>query len=64
LLTISHLPLAKRQAWRTLFDHYVFQDNGDPAAHIPEPAQGIIGRSTPALRRVIKQFLLRALSSL
>lgn len=64
LLTISHLPEEKRRAWRVLFDHYVFQLNGDPAAHIPPAAHGIIGRSTPELRRMIKSFLMRALSSL
>jgi hypothetical protein len=64
LLTISHLPEHKRRAWRILFDHYVFRLNGDPAAHIPVSARGIIGRSTPELRRMIKQFLMRALSSL
>jgi hypothetical protein len=64
LLTVSHLPEHKREAWRVLFDHYVFKANGEPAEHIPEPARGIIGRSTPELRRTIKQFLMRALSSL
>lgn len=64
LMTISHLPEHKRNAWRILFDHYVFKANGEPAEHIPEPARGIIGRSTPELRRVIKQFLMRALTSL
>jgi hypothetical protein len=64
LLTISHLPEHKRQAWKILFDHYVFKANGDPAEHIPEQARGILGRSTPELRRMIKQFLMRALSSL
>ncbi|HEY7005367.1 MAG TPA: cupin-like domain-containing protein [Sphingomicrobium sp.] len=64
LLTISHLPEHKRQAWRILFDHYVFKTKGEPADHIPEHARGIIGRSTPELRRMIKQFLMRALSSL
>jgi hypothetical protein len=64
LLTISHLPEEKRRAWRVLFDHYVFRLNGDPAEHIPPSARGIIGRSTPELRQIIKQFLMRALSSL
>jgi hypothetical protein len=41
----------------------VFRLNGDPAEHIPVAARGIIGRSTPELRRMIKQFLMRALSS-
>ena len=64
LLTISHLPEHKREAWRVLFDHYVFKRNGEPAEHLPEHARGIVGRSTPELRRMIKQFLMRALSSL
>jgi hypothetical protein len=64
LLTISHLPVLKRRAWRVLFDHYVFKTYGEPADHIPEHARGIVGRSTPELRRMIKQFLMRALTSL
>lgn len=64
LLAISHLPEAKRLAWRNLFDHYVFRVNGDPAGHIPVAARGIVGRSTPALRRMLRQFLIRALQSL
>lgn len=64
LLTISHLPEHKRQAWRVLFDQYVFKTNGEPAEHIPEHARGIIGRSTPEVRQMIKQFLVRALTSL
>ena len=42
----------------------VFKANGEPADHIPEAARGILGRSTPELRRMIKQFLMRALTSL
>ncbi len=64
LLTIGYLPEHKRKAWRVLFDHYVFKTNGEPAAHIPEQARGMIGRSTPELRRMIKTFLIRALTSL
>jgi hypothetical protein len=64
LLTISHLPEDKRRAWRILFDHYVFRENGDPAAHIPASARGIIGRSTPEVRTSLRQYLIRALQSL
>jgi hypothetical protein len=64
LLTISHLPDAKRRAWRALFDHFVFRDNGDPAAHIPASARGIIGRTSPEVRRSLRQFLIRALQGL
>ncbi len=62
LLTVGHLPPEKREAWRVMFDHYVFRTGGDPAEHIPEAGRGILGRSTPQLRRAIKQFVLRALN--
>ena len=64
LLTISHLPEEKRWAWRILFDHYVFRENGDPATHIPASARGIIGRTSPELRKTLRQYLIRALQSL
>jgi hypothetical protein len=64
LLTISHMPEAKRRAWRVLFDHFVFQLDGDPAEHIPPGGRGILGPSSPELRRTIKQYLMRVLQSL
>lgn len=64
LLTISHLPEEKRRAWKGLFDHYVFREDGDPAAHIPASARGIIGRTSPELRKTLRQYLIRALQSL
>jgi hypothetical protein len=64
MLTISHLPREKREAWRALIDHYVFRANGDPAEHIPPAARGLLGESTPAQRAMIKQFLMRVLSQL
>ena len=61
LLTMSSLPNAKRQAWRTLFDHYVFRQDGDPVAHIPVGARGILGRSTAEVRKSLRQIIKRAL---
>jgi hypothetical protein len=62
LLTISHLPRPQREAWRQLFDHYVFRLDGDPAEHIPKHARGVLAETSPTLRQSIKQFLLRVLS--
>lgn len=62
IMTISHLPEPQRQAWRELFDQYVFQLNGDPAEHIPEHARGILARSSVPIRQQIRKFLLHVLS--
>jgi hypothetical protein len=62
LLSISQLPEREREAWRTMFDYYVFRRNGDPAEHIPTAARGILGESTRQLRQTIRQYLIRMLS--
>ncbi len=61
LLAIRHLPPAQRQAWRALFDHYVFETGDDPAAHLPKEARGVLGALTPQLARRIREFLIRGL---
>jgi hypothetical protein len=62
LLTISHLPLEQRKAWREMFDYYVFRLHGDPAEHLPAHAQGVLAKTSEPLRRSIKEFLVRTLS--
>jgi hypothetical protein len=62
LLTISHLPLAQRKAWREMFDYYVFRLHGDPAEHIPSHARGVLSKTSLPLRQSIKEFLIRTLS--
>ena len=61
VITMKNLPPSELAAWRAMFDHYVFGDNGDPAAHLPEPARGILGRRTPQLVARVKKLLLEAL---
>ena len=61
LLSISLLPEQKREGWRHMFDHFVFRREGDPAAHVPEPARGVLGPSTPGLRQRLREFVIRAL---
>lgn len=60
LLATKHLDASRREAWRSIFDHYIFRKNGDPAAHIPPEHRGILGPSTPQLRARMRQFLIRA----
>lgn len=49
------------EAWRPWFEHYVFRKHGDPAAHLPAAARGVLGESTPSLRQLMRQFLIRML---
>lgn len=62
VITIRDLPPNELRAWRNMFNHYIFGDNGDPAAHLPEQARGVLGRRTPELVARVKKLLLEALS--
>lgn len=62
IITMENLPPNELAGWRTLFDHYVFRDNGDPAAHVPERARGMLGRRTPEMVALVKKLLVDALS--
>lgn len=62
VITMKNLPPAELARWRVMFNHYVFQDNGDPVGHLPEEARGILGRRTPEMIARVKKLLIDALS--
>ena len=43
MITIAERPPAERQAWKALFDHYVFREAGHPLAHLPPERHGMLG---------------------
>jgi hypothetical protein len=53
ILALKPLPQGEREAWKRLFDHYVFDDE-DPAAHIPVERRNLLGRLTPTLVEQVK----------
>lgn len=61
LLTLRDLPGPERQAWRTFFDHYIFQTGGDPWEHLPEQARGLFGAMTPDKLARLKALLAKPL---
>lgn len=61
ILSVSNLPAARREAWRKIFDHYVFQTHGEPVAHLAPEHRGVLGRMTPQLSKYIKAWLLKGL---
>jgi hypothetical protein len=60
LLALKPLPPEQREVWRMKFDHYVFGASGDPGAHLPPHAQGLLGPPTKErlarIRAAIKQL--------
>jgi hypothetical protein len=63
LKNVRHLPPPQREAWRALFEHYVFESNGDPAAHLPLEARGVLGELNAATAGEVRAFLLRGLGA-
>ncbi|MEO8365024.1 MAG: cupin-like domain-containing protein [Pseudoxanthomonas sp.] len=60
ILTLKALPPAERAAWKSLFDHYVFNLE-DPAVHIPPSRRGILGKLDPELNATIKENIAKHL---
>jgi hypothetical protein len=63
LKNVRHLPPAQREAWRALFEHYVFEAQGDPAAHLPVEARGVLGTLDARVAAEVRGFLLRGLGA-
>ena len=61
LLTIKQLSSGKRDIWKTMFDHYVFESFGDPAAHLGDADKGVLGAMPEAEIARMKQGLLARL---
>lgn len=63
LLSIPNLPREKRKIWRDLFNYYVFQIDQNPAAHLPEDLEDIIGTFSPKRKKRLMERLSKNLSS-
>jgi hypothetical protein len=61
LVNMKGLPQPHKEAWRALFEHYVFGPEGQAAEHIPPARRGVLGPLTDQRLREIKQWLLRRL---
>jgi mannose-6-phosphate isomerase-like protein (cupin superfamily) len=61
---IKALPPEQRSVWRTIFDHYVFEANGDPAEHLPPHARGVLGQASPELLSRLRSMLRQMIGRL
>lgn len=62
LLSLRDLPPAQRDAWRVLFDHYIFDADDQTAAHIPPAARGVLAPMTDSNARQLRSMLLNRLN--
>ena len=45
---MSGLPADQREMWRAFFDHFAFQADGDPGAHLPSDLRDVMGKLSSA----------------
>lgn len=57
LTALKGLSPADKSYWKTMFDYYIFETEGDPVAHIPPAHRSALGPSTPKIRaELIRQL--------
>lgn len=61
LASLRARPASEREAWRAVFDHYVFGDADLAAAHLPQHAQGPLGPLTETVARRLRANVTRLL---
>lgn len=61
LYALRPLPDDQRAVWRTMFEHLVFQTEGDPVAHLPAAVRGVLGAPDRAGFERMRAMLLQSL---
>jgi len=62
LISLRDRPEPEKQAWRALFDYYVFGPADRPAAHLPEAARGSLAPMDETKARRLRAQLLHKLN--
>jgi hypothetical protein len=62
MMSVKSLPAIHRNAWKTMFEHYVFEVNGRTGTHLPESRRGILDSAKPDALKRLKSALSRILS--
>ena len=62
IISIKNLPNHQKEAWKAIFEHYIFNTEEDPMVHLPEHAKGVMGEMTFEQARKIRASLINALN--
>ncbi|ROQ21689.1 cupin-like protein [Marinimicrobium koreense] len=62
LLSLRDKPEHEKQAWKHIFDYYIFGDPDRAGAHLPEEARGYLGEIDSAKARMLRALLLNKLN--
>jgi hypothetical protein len=62
MLSLRDKPEHEKQAWRHVFEHYIFGESQRAARHLPEQAQGFLGELDPTKARALRAMLLNKLN--
>lgn len=62
ILSIRDLPAPQRKAWRTFFDHYVFEPGDQTVDHIPPERRGVLGELDEDAARRLRALLRNKLN--
>jgi hypothetical protein len=62
IMSIRDRPEQEKQAWKQLFDYYIFGDNQIAGEHLPEAARGVLGPIDDDLARQMRAQLLKKLN--
>jgi len=57
MLSLRHLPPEHKAVWRGIMEYYVFESAGDPSAHLPPHAKGVLGPPSPSLFAQMKEII-------
>ena len=60
---MSGLPADQREVWRTFFDYFAFQTEGDPGGHLPPDLRDVMGSLSSADRDQVIAFIAERLKS-
>lgn len=61
---MSGLPDDQREVWRTFFNYFAFQEDGDPAAHLPSDLRDVLGDLSSTDRDQVLAFVAERLKTL